>query len=187
MTSKSGLFAGLKGYLIVGLLGLCIGLGSGYRFWYTPAPFPLVQVGKITKVTDGDTVDVDVGGRSLTLRLMGIQAPETNQCFGTEATTKLAELKGKSVKIEFLPVDLPIKFDMYGGRALAYLHYKGENYNLKLIREGYAHEYTVGGAYDQQNTFRSAHCDAKAYGRGMWAKEGCGIESVKGYKRACIR
>ena len=49
-------------------------------------------------VVDGDTVDVDLGGRTERVRLLGIDTPETVdpdrpvECFGPEASARTAEL-----------------------------------------------------------------------------------------------
>ena len=192
-TSAGVTFAEVKGYLVLLLVAcvLCTGFGyyMGYRHFYTPPPFELVQEGVITRVLDGDTAEVKAGGHTFTVRLMGYQAPETGQCFSQEATAKLQALVGKKVKVEFLPVTQPaVKYDMYGQRALVYIYTPaGENFNLTMIRDGFGHEYTVAGAYKYREEFQDAHCTARASKRGMWSKESCGQESIKGRKRACLR
>jgi micrococcal nuclease len=48
----------------------------------------------LTRVVDGDTDKVSINGRSVTLRLIGIDTPETKhpikpvQCFGKEASAR---------------------------------------------------------------------------------------------------
>jgi|GEM_PF-6029564 len=60
-------------------------------------PIPTVAertVYKVLKVIDGDTVNVEIEGKSNTVRLIGIDSPETVdprkpvQCYGKEASDK---------------------------------------------------------------------------------------------------
>jgi endonuclease YncB( thermonuclease family) len=44
------------------------------------------------RVVDGDTLDVSGPGGEVTVRIVGINAPEAGECFGDEATDALAEL-----------------------------------------------------------------------------------------------
>jgi hypothetical protein len=54
--------------------------------------------GTISRVVDGDTIDVTFGGRTARVRLIGMDTPETKHpskpvmCFGAEATVKTQEL-----------------------------------------------------------------------------------------------
>lgn len=61
------------------------------------------MVGKVTKVSDGDTVWVtDLKGEREKIRLNGIDAPESTQAFGKEATKMLASKIGfKEVKVVY--------------------------------------------------------------------------------------
>lgn len=62
----------------------------------------------VVKVVDGDTVELDIGGRHERVRLLGIDAPESVhptlpvQCFGPEASAELGRLlpAGSTVRIE---------------------------------------------------------------------------------------
>ena len=94
---------------------------------------------------DGDTIQVRVEGKSYTVRLIGVDTPETKhptkavQYFGREASafTKAA-LEGKTV---LLQKDLTgDTVDRYG-RRLRYVLLDGDNFNARLIRDGYAHAY----------------------------------------------
>jgi len=57
---------------------------------------------KIVGITDGDTVDaLDTRGLTYSIRLAGIDAPETSQPFGSESTQHLTSLvSGKNVNLE---------------------------------------------------------------------------------------
>jgi endonuclease YncB( thermonuclease family) len=63
---------------------------------------------QVLSVADGDTILVDMHGKTETIRLIGVDTPETHhpnkpvQCFGPEASdfTQLAELAGEYVRLE---------------------------------------------------------------------------------------
>ena len=64
----------------------------------------------VIKVIDGDTITVNINGKTTTLRLIGINTPETVdprkpvECFGREASAKAHELlDGKRVRLEYDP------------------------------------------------------------------------------------
>lgn len=135
-------------------------------------PFPVLDV------IDGDTARVERGGHPVTVRLIGVDAPETVhpnlpvQCFGPQAsdyTTQL--LNGRQVKLEYDPA--PGRVDRYG-RELAYLWLPdGQLANLLLIDSGHAREADYGHPYRHAEAFRSAQDNARAAGRGLWDPQAC--------------
>lgn len=101
----------------------------------------------VVAIVDGDTIKVSIDGNVETLRLIGIDTPETKdprkpvQCFGKEASAKAAELlSGRRVRLETDPTQGDR--GEYG-RLLRYLWREdGLFFNEWMIRNGYAHEYT---------------------------------------------
>ncbi|MEM7824738.1 MAG: thermonuclease family protein, partial [Candidatus Aenigmatarchaeota archaeon] len=88
----------------------------------------------VTKVLDGDTIEIETGEK---VRLLGINAPEINEHYYQEAKDRLAELvNGKLVKLEAGREDK----DIYG-RLLRYVFVDDVFVNLQLLREGYATVY----------------------------------------------
>lgn len=130
----------------------------------------------VTKVVDGDTIDVDTVGR---VRLIGIDTPETVdprtvvQCFGIESSNKAKEmLLSKKVKLETDAASGDKdKYDRY----LRYVFLEdGTNFNKLMISEGYAHEYTYNSIpYKYQTEFQEAEKQAREAGRGLWAADTC--------------
>ncbi len=130
---------------------------------------------RVTDVIDGDTFIANIDGESITVRMLGIDTPETvdprkpEQCYGKEASMQTKSLiGGKSVKL-VLDIDRE-KSDKYG-RLLSYVY--GENnlfINEFLVREGFAREYTFGKVYDHQQAFRSAQKEAESTSKGLWGK-----------------
>lgn len=132
----------------------------------------------VEKVVDGDTLTVSQNGKKETVRLIGINTPETVdprktvECFGTEASKKTKELLvGRSVVIESDPTqDVRDKY----GRLLGYVFRDdGLFVNDVLIREGYAYEYTYKVPYKYQTQFKKAEQEARVGERGLWAKSAC--------------
>jgi micrococcal nuclease len=126
----------------------------------------------VTRVVDGDTVEVRHGGRALTVRLIGIDAPESVapgepvQCFGLQASAYATErLDGERVRLEF---DRD-RIDPFG-RTLAYVWLGGELFNETLVREGYAFVATFPPNVRHVDRFRAAQREARSEGRGVWGR-----------------
>ena len=132
----------------------------------------------VVKVVDGDTLTLNIDGQNQTLRLIGIDTPETVdprkpvQCFGMEASTKAKEiLTGQSVRIEKDPTQGD--YDKYD-RLLVYVFLKdGTNFNKMMIEQGFAYEYTYDLPYKYQAEFKLAEEIAITEKRGLWAEDTC--------------
>jgi micrococcal nuclease len=129
---------------------------------------------------DGDTVRVRIAsnggavpaelGVVETVRLLGVDTPETvhpsrpAERFGKEASAfTRTHLVGKMVYLAF---DWDLR-DHYG-RLLAYIYLRrGECFNTRLIREGYAHAYTRY-FFQFMDEFRVLEQDARKEKRGLW-------------------
>ncbi|MFA6408046.1 MAG: thermonuclease family protein [Candidatus Paceibacterota bacterium] len=146
-----------------------------------PAPVqtsPQFQYYAVTSVVDGDTIKVNINGTVETLRLIGMDTPETVdprkpvQCFGKEASNKAKELLvGTKVRLE--KDSTQGELDKYG-RTLAYVHREdGLFYNKYMIEQGYAHEYTYNTPYKYQTEFRAAQKSAQENLRGLWSPSTC--------------
>lgn len=139
---------------------------------------PQFQYYAVTDVVDGDTLKINMGGTIETLRLIGIDTPETVdprkpvQCFGREASNKAKELLiGTKVRLEKDPTQGEL--DKYG-RTLAYVYREdGLFYNKYMIEQGYAHEYTYNTPYKYQAEFKTAQKSAQENLRGLWSPTTC--------------
>lgn len=133
----------------------------------------------VSSVVDGDTIKVSINGTVVTLRLIGMDTPETVdprkpvQCFGKAASDKAKELlTNKKVRIE---KDVTQgELDKYG-RTLAYIYREdGLFYNKHMIEQGYAHEYTYNSnPYKYQTEFKAAQKLAQENLRGLWSPDTC--------------
>ena len=145
-----------------------------------PPAEPTDSLHAVVKVVDGDTITVSINGSSESVRLIGIDTPETVdprttvQCFGMEASNKTKELlTGKRVRLEFDPVTG--ERDKYR-RLLAYVFREdGLFVNKYLVEQGYAYEYTYNTPYKYQAEFKTAQREAEAWDRGLWAPGVCEV------------
>lgn len=143
-----------------------------------PVSAPQYTYYSVTDVVDGDTIKVSANGTITTLRLIGMDTPETVdprkpvQCFGKEASNKAKELlSGKKVRLEMDPSQGTL--DTYG-RTLAYVYRDdGLFYNKHMIEQGYAHEYTYRTPYKYQTEFKNAQKTAQANQVGLWSPSTC--------------
>jgi len=137
----------------------------------------------VADVVDGDTVKLNINGTVETIRLIGIDTPETVhpskpvECFGIEASNKAkAVLTGKTVSLE---TDASQGTRDKYGRLLGYIILSdGTNFNKMMIEQGYAYEYTYSTPYKYQSAFKATEQAARASGAGLWAEGVCDEQSA---------
>lgn len=136
---------------------------------------------KVESVIDGDTIKIMYEGRLTSVRLIGVNTPETVdsrttvECFGVEASNYLkSKLSGKTVRIS--ADSTQGDRDKYS-RLLRYVYLDGEDVGLSIISGGYGHEYTYNLPYAHQAAYKKAQSDASANNRGLWAPGVCDSES----------
>lgn len=131
---------------------------------------------KVVYIVDGDTIKILKNNEKQTLRLIGIDAPESNKTrywhaeeYGTGAKKHLSDLIfEKNIFIEY--DETQQKQDKYW-RNLGYIILNWENINKKMIQDGYAREYTYNKAYKYQKEFLQAQEDAKQNKKWIWENE----------------
>ena len=169
----------LMRWIIGAFITLAITLGVAAPAQAYPTMPPEVQGPfTVTKVVDGDTIWVDNNGKRQKIRMIGMDAPESVdprkpvQCFGLEASAQAKTiLGGQSVYLETDPSQDAV--DKYG-RTLAYVWTSsGRLFNLAMIVNGYAHEYTYDLPYRYQQDFKAAEDDARTHERGLWSPNAC--------------
>jgi micrococcal nuclease len=126
----------------------------------------------VTRVVDGDTIKARFKGRLLTVRLIGVDAPETVhptepiECFGPAASKFVTRvLEGERVRLEF-DVEHRDQF----GRTLAYVWVGNRLFNEKLVRDGYANVSTFPPNVKYVDRFRAAQRNARSHDRGLWGR-----------------
>jgi endonuclease YncB( thermonuclease family) len=118
---------------------------------------------RVVEVEDGDTFDVRCSaGGEVTIRLHGVDAPESAQPYGTEATqTARQYIGGKDVRVSVEDVD------RYG-RAVARIEVGGGDLSEMLVRDGLAWWYRRY-APDAAELERLEQ-QARNAGRGLWSR-----------------
>ncbi len=116
--------------------------------------------GRVVSVHDGDTLTVLIDRRQVRVRLIGIDAPELRQPFGTRSRQSLSDLCfGKTAALDVRGQD------RYK-RTLAHVTCAGTDANSEQVRRGYAWTFVRYARRDSpllalENEARSAH-------RGLW-------------------
>lgn len=133
---------------------------------------------KVVYVSDGDTIKVDLNGKTETIRLLGIDSPEIHdprtgvQCYGFAAKQFANNaLLGKQIKL--VPDPTQQDRDKYQ-RLLRYIFTpEGTNFNLTMVSEGYATEFTYINPYIYSDQFKAAQTAAMSAKKGLWNKANC--------------
>lgn len=128
-------------------------------------PSPQVVEATVVRVIDGDTIEVDIGGRLYKVRYIGIDTPEIGRPGADEATAVNAQLvSGKTV---YLEKDVS-ETDRYG-RLLPYVWTDEGMVNAILVASGYAQVATYPPDVKYQQDFLELQRQAEANGLGLWA------------------
>lgn len=122
------------------------------------APQP-VLVGYVTKVTDGDTIKVQLNSGPITVRFDSIDAPESDQPWGGEATAALSgRLSGQEVALDVVSQD---RYE----RLVAVVYLGDENINGWMVQQGHAWTYRD---YLSDAQYCAWEGIARAGGLGLW-------------------
>lgn len=119
----------------------------------------------VTRVIDGDTIEVDLNGKAYRVRYIGINSPEYDQPFGNEATQANSSLvSGKTV---ILKKDVS-ETDKYG-RLLRYVFVGDLFVNAHLVKFGWAQAATYPPDVKYSSYFVSLEREARENNEGCWA------------------
>lgn len=128
------------------------------------------QWARVTRVVDGDTVDVRLGsGARKRVRLLGIDTPERyTQCFGKLATTATQRLLPVGTRVRLTSDPSQARTDRYG-RILRYVTKGKVDINKRLVASGAARVYVYNRKpFKRVKAYKSAQRSAKAHKWGMW-------------------
>lgn len=132
----------------------------------------------VVDVVDGDTIKVLKRGRTETIRLIGIDTPETVapgqpvECFGPQSSAAMNSIAlGRRVSLEEdLSQD---RIDRYG-RRLAFIWIEDQRgrpaklVQWMMVKRGYASEYTYDEPHAWVDELQGAQRAAQRAGRGLW-------------------
>jgi micrococcal nuclease len=167
---------------------------TGTKFlaqYVSPTPSPTVvpspavlaatqsaELYQVIKVVDGDTITVQRDGQKHTIRLIGIDTPESVhptqavECFGKEASAFLkTQLDQRFVSL----VKDPSQQDLDKYQRWLRFVYRDDGLFLNelLVREGFAQEYTYQTPHQFQALFRQREQEAKSQQKGLWSPSAC--------------
>jgi micrococcal nuclease len=135
---------------------------------------------RVARFVDGDTIIVDMNGADETIRMIGVDTPETHrpetplQCYGPQAADYTKDLIGRS-KVRLAADALNTNRDRYG-RLLRYVYLPdGALVEAQLIKNGYGFAYT-SFPFEKRDEFVSYETSAKQAGLGLWGV--CKITSL---------
>ena len=128
----------------------------------------------VLKVIDGDTMDVDLGGRRASVRFLGIDTPEKTggylpaECGGDAATRRTTEVLPPGTEV-YLQRDDEL-YDRYD-RLLAYVYRADDGLfvNRYLVLDGYAATMHFEPSTTHRAVLDAAQADARAANRGIWS------------------
>ena len=126
-----------------------------------------IQVAKLDRVVDGDTIVVYVKKARFKVRYIGVDTPELHpvECFAKQAKEFNTQLLRKA-KYVYLIKDVR-DTDKYG-RLLRYVFTDTDFVNLKLVQKGYARVLTVSPDVMFASCFLKYQKRARDKGEGLW-------------------
>ena len=117
---------------------------------------------KVIGIKDGDTIEILKENQPITVRLYGVDCPEKNQDFGTQAKNFTSQLAfGKYVKLNDKGKD------RYGRTIGEIILPDGRSLNQELVANGFAWYYK---AYANDPKLGYLENDAKRLARGLWSQ-----------------
>jgi micrococcal nuclease len=129
----------------------------------------------VTRVVDGDTVVLAVGGTDERVRLIGVDAPESvapnvpQQCFGAEAAAALGELLATGTEVRVVrDAEARDRYD----RLLLYLYRSADDLfvNRWLVEAGFADAISYEPNVAHEAELNQAKATAVAGGIGLWGQ-----------------
>ena len=122
-------------------------------------------VGRVVRVSDGDTVVILEHSEQTKIRLLGIDAPEKSMPFGRVCTSRLAfKIAGREVTVDIIGTD------QYG-RSLGKILLGGKDINLSQVEDGCAWHYKQ---YEKTQTvldrqlYGAKEREARKLKKGLW-------------------
>lgn len=140
---------------------------------------------EIDHFVDGDTIAVKMDGRSETIRMIGVDTPETHrpntpvQCYGPAAAAHTKSLIGNN-KVRLESDETNQNRDRYG-RLLRYVYLPdGRLVEEEIIRNGYGFAYT-SFPFTKKSDFIAYEKQARQNNRGLWRN--CTVSQENGRKQ----
>ena len=141
--------------------------------WAGPAQgpgAPTVLVGQVVDVIDSNTILVNMGERSETVRYIGISSQESRRPSSPEAVPGDAiQANRQLVARQQVRIELDTVERDRDGRLLAYVYVADKMVNAELVRRGSAEVMTVQPNVRHRDLFVTLEQEARDNRRGLWA------------------
>ena len=154
------------------LVAAVVTVGAGCGAWPEARAGPPGRA-TVTQVVDGDTIELRIGNRSETARLLGIDTPETVKpgapvdCFGPEASARTEDLLPVGTEVR-VTRDEEVR-DRYGRLLLYVVRARdGLFVNRSLVEDGYARTLAIAPNDAHRAELAAAESAAREAGAGLW-------------------
>ena len=134
----------------------------------------MIQYARVTKVVDGDTIDVRLhSGAFRRVRMIGIDTPEVyggTECGGPQASRSLKSRLPVGTRVKLVSDPTQARVDRYD-RLLRYVIKRstGRDMNRAQLWQGWARVYVYNHKpFERVTSYRRARDEAKAAPRGLW-------------------
>ena len=161
--------------MYLSILLIIIVLIAQSRGWINllpPETIPQPGTYKVVRFVDGDTLTIDMDGKSETIRMIGVDTPETHkpdtpvQCYGVAAAAYTHSLIGDQ-RLRLAADPKNQNRDRYG-RLLRYVYLPdGRLLAAELIKNGYGFAYTAF-PFSKKAEFMAYEQDARVRNAGLW-------------------
>lgn len=130
-----------------------------------PKPLPVLAA-TVTRVNDGDSIEVKLDSGPARVRFSAIDTPEYDQPYGLQSSAALKAMLpvGASVELEVVTQD---QFKRMVATVWLLADGKRTNVNEAMLREGHAWAYR---RYMKEPKFCDIEADARDHKRGLWAQ-----------------
>lgn len=166
-----------KIFVLIGTAIILLFAWAGQEFNWFESPAEQLEQNQpglytVTRFSDGDTITVDMNGTKETIRMIGVDTPETHdpdvpvQCYGPAASAYTKNLiGGQKVRLEADPTNQ--NRDRYN-RLLRYVYLPdGRLVQAEIIKNGYGFSYTQF-PFTKTAEFEALEDEAEQARRGLW-------------------
>ena len=135
------------------------------------------EIGLVTEVVDGDTIEVTIDGQTFAVRYIGIDTPEPGNPGGVEAKARNSELVAGQVVTLGKDVSETDRFD----RLLRYVYLSDDTFvNAELVRSGFARAVAYQPDVKCQDLLEQIQGEAQVLGLGLWAQPSATVTPIAG-------
>jgi micrococcal nuclease len=130
-----------------------------------PKPLPVLEA-RVSKINDGDSIEVELDSGHARVRMSAIDTPEYDQFYGAQSSAALKALLpvGATVELEVITQD---QFRRLVATVWLVAEGKRININETLLREGHAWAYR---RYMQDAKYCDMEQEARSKKLGLWAQ-----------------